>query len=89
MENTEIKPVESIRVIEPLKFAGLQVEVRPAEGRDAQMFQLEKALKIFKKKLEKDNVLRIIKERRYFTKPSVIKRTAYKKLHPKKRRINK
>lgn len=71
----------------PLKLNGLRVEVRPAEGKDAQLLQLEKAMKIFKKKLEKDGILFEAKERRYYTKPSVIKRTAYKKLHPKKKRI--
>jgi len=75
--------MEDSKVI-PLKFDGLKVEVRPAEGRDAQMFQLEKAMKIFKKKLEKDNVLRIIKERRYYIKPSAKKREEAKKLKHKK-----
>ena len=71
----------------PLKLNGLRVEVRPADGKEAQLFQLEKAMKIFKKKLEKDGILFEIKEKRYFTKPSVIARTAYKKLHPKKKRV--
>jgi len=81
MEDSKIIPIV------PIKLNGLRVEVRPAEGKDAQLFQLEKAMKIFKKKLEKDGILFEIKEKRYFTKPSVIKRTAYKKLHPKKKRI--
>lgn len=76
-----------ISQVVPLKLNGLRVEVRPADGKEAQLFQLEKAMKIFKKKLEKDGILFEIKEKRYFTKPSVIARTAYKKLHPKKKRI--
>jgi ribosomal protein S21 len=78
--------MENSQVI-PLKLNGMRVEVRPAEGKDAQLAQLEKAMKIFKKKLERDGILFEVKERRYFTKPSVVARTAYKKLHPKKKRI--
>ena len=78
--------MEDSKVI-PLKLNGLRVEVRPAEGKDAQLFQLEKAMKIFKRKLEKDGILIEARERRFFTKPSVIARTAYKKLHPKKKRV--
>jgi ribosomal protein S21 len=78
MENSQIVP---------LKLNGLRVEVRPVEGKEAQLLQLEKAMKIFKKKLEKDGVLFEAKERRYYTKDSVKIRTAYKKLHPKKKRI--
>ena len=80
--------MEDSKVI-PLKLNGLFVEVRPADNKDAQVFNLEKALKIFKKKLEKDGILFEAKDRRYFDKPSVLARTAYKKLHPKKKRENK
>jgi ribosomal protein S21 len=78
--------MENVPVV-PLKLNGLRVEVRPADSKDAQLFQLEKALKIFKKKLEKDGILFEVRERRYYTKPSIIIRTAYKKLHPKKKRV--
>ena len=81
MEDSKVIPIV------PLKLNGLRVEVRQADGKDAQLFQLEKAMKIFKKKLEKDGVLFEARERRYFTKPSVVARTAYKKLHPKKKRV--
>ena len=70
-----------------LKLNGMKVEVRPSDTKEGQIQNLEKAMKIFKKKLEKDGVLFEAKERRYFTKPSVIARTAYKKLHPKKKRV--
>ena len=65
--------------MEELRFTGLRVEVRPENNRDAQLASLEKAMKIFKKKLEKDGVLRIAKERRYFTKPSALRRSEEKK----------
>jgi ribosomal protein S21 len=83
MENPEIK-IEN-KPIDPIKFTGIRVEVRQVEGKEAQLFQLDKALKIFKKKLEKDNVLRIIKERRYYTKPSALKRTEAKKAKNRKK----
>jgi len=79
MENSEV------RVPEPLKFTGMRVEVRPSDTKDGQMIQLEKALKIFKRKLEKDDVLRTIKERRYYTKPSALKRAEAKKAKNRKK----
>jgi ribosomal protein S21 len=85
MDNPKVEQ----RPVEPLKLNGIRVEVRPADGKEAQMYQLEKAMKIFKKKLEKDGVLFEVRDRRYFTKPSVVERTRIKKLNPKKKRTNK
>ena len=78
--------------MEELKFSGMRVEVRPANGKDAQMFELEKALKVLKRKLERDNVLRIIKERRYFVKKSQLEHTRVAKIERRRvlaRRRNK
>jgi ribosomal protein S21 len=83
MENSQVTPKIEPRV-EPLKFSGMRIEVRPSDTRDGQMIQLEKALKMFKRKLEKDDVLRTIKERRYFTKPSALKRAEAKRLKHRK-----
>lgn len=66
--------------MEELKFSGLRIEVRQGNTKDEQMQNVEKAIKILKRKLEKEDVLRIIKERRYFTKPSQLK-------HAKKQKI--
>ena len=88
----ETPKVEISKIEESLKFVGLRIEVRPAIGQDAQMFELEKALKVLKRKLEKDNVLRIIKERKYYIKPSQLEHTRINKirrLNELKRRKNK
>ena len=63
-----------------LKLNGMRVEVRPAEGKEGQRLQLEKALKVLKRKLEKDGVLIEYRERRYYKKPSEINREYAKKL---------
>lgn len=79
METNEIRPPE------PLKFSGLKVEVRPSDTMEGQMIQLEKALKIFKRKMEREDIIRMVKDRRYYTKPSAIKRAEAKKLKNRKR----
>lgn len=84
MESSEIKTPE-VKKEEPLKFAGMRVEVRPSDNKDGQMQNLEKAMKMFKRKLEKDDVLRVIKERRYYTKPSALKRAEAKKAKNRKK----
>jgi ribosomal protein S21 len=87
MENSEIKKEETVvvaPVIVPLKFTGMRVEVRPSDNKDGQIRELEKAMKVFKKKLERDDVLRVVKERRYYTKPSALKRAEAKKLKNRK-----
>jgi len=58
---------------------GLKVEVKLGRNKDDQMFELEKALKVFKRKIEKDNILREYRERRYYTKPSAQRRADAKK----------
>ena len=68
-----------------LKFKGLVVEVRPSDNKEGQRIQLEKALKVLKKKLEKDGVLMDYKERRYYKKPSEIAREYAKKLKKNRR----
>jgi len=83
MESPEVK-VPEVKKVEPLKFTGMRVEVRPSDTKEGQTIQLEKALKVLKKKLEKDDVLRTVKERRYFTKPSALKRAEAKRLKHRK-----
>jgi ribosomal protein S21 len=78
--------------LEELKFNGLKVEVKVANTSDAQTRELEKAIKILKRKVDKDNVLRIVKERRYFTKPSAIEHAKVQKIERRRlleRRKNK
>jgi len=58
---------------------GLKVDVRIGRNAEEQMFALEKALKVFKKKLEKDNILREYRDRMYYKKPSEVKRAKAKK----------
>ena len=52
----------------------LKIEVRQFSKPEQQLESLEKALKIFKRKLEKDGILREVKERKYYSKPSEIQR---------------
>jgi len=68
-----------------LRLNGMKVEVRPAEGKEAQRLQLEKALKVLKRKLEKDGVLIEYRERRYYKKPSEINREHNKKIKKNRR----
>jgi len=86
MENNEIKPPE------PLKFSGMRVDVRPSDTKEGQMINVEKAIKILKKKMDKEDILRIIRERKYYTKPSALKHAEQSKIERRKvlaRRRNK
>jgi len=78
--------VKENNMSETIRFTGIRVDVRPGNNKEEQMQNVEKAIKILKKKLEKDDVLRIIKERRYYTKPSALKREQAKKRHNNKRK---
>ena len=80
MENSEIKPVEQLR------FSAMKVDVRPSDTKEGQMIQVEKALKILKRKMEKDDILRTIKERRYYQKPSEKAREYAKRLRKNRKR---
>lgn len=71
MENPEITPIP-IKIPEVIRLQGFKIEVRRSANPDGQLQSLEKALKILKRKLEKDGVLREIKERKCFIKPSMI-----------------
>lgn len=78
--------------MEELRFTGFRVEVRQENNKDAQLASLEKALKILKRKMEKDNVLREVKERRYYTKSSQLDHAIRQKIERRKvlaRRRNK
>lgn len=50
----------------------IEVDVKDSDS-------LDKALKIFKKKVEKAGVIQEVRERRHFTKPSVTNRIQVKK----------
>lgn len=50
----------------------IEVDVKDADS-------LDKALKQFKKKVEKSKVIQNLRDRKYFTKPSVIRREQIKK----------
>ena len=55
-------------------YQGLFIEIPQYNDRDRQMIELEKALKRLKKKIEKDNLIKLLRERQYYRKPSEIKR---------------
>ena len=56
-----------------------QIEVYPEEP-------LEKALRRFKKKVEREGTLKVLKARRHFEKPSVIKRRKERAARAKSRK---
>ncbi len=58
----------------------LQVQVKEGEG-------VEKALKKLKKKFEKVGILRELRKRKVFTKPSVVRRETIKRAKYKQRLI--
>ena len=57
----------------PLIFNETRIEVFKFDSRDRQMIELDKCIRRLKKKCEKDNTLKILKERQYFSKPSVLR----------------
>ena len=68
---------------------GLKIDVARFDGRDRQMIEIDKCLRRLKKKCEKENVIKELKERQYYRKPSEIKREkakAAKRLMEKNRK---
>ena len=68
-----------------LRFTGMKIEVRPSDNKEGQRLHLEKAIKVLKKKIEKDGVLMDYKERRHYKKQSEIKREHAKKVKKHRR----
>jgi len=58
---------------------GNRIEVaRFDNNRDRQMIELDKCLRRLKKKCEKDNIIKELRERQYYKKPSEVKREKIK-----------
>jgi len=55
-------------------FGGTVIEIPQYGDRERQMIEVEKAIRRLKKKLEKENLIKILRERQYYRKPSEIKR---------------
>ena len=63
----------------PLNFLNAtRIEVFKFDSRDRQMIELDKCIRRLKKKCEKDNTLKILKERQYYKKPSELRREKMK-----------
>ena len=58
--------------MDDFKFGQIKVEVRKMDNPEAQLNAVDKALKIFKRKVEKDGVLFILKDRKYYIKKSAL-----------------
>jgi ribosomal protein S21 len=58
--------------VDDFKLGRIHVDVRKMDNPDAQLVALDKALKIFKRKVEKDGVLFAIKDRKNYKKPSAV-----------------
>lgn len=51
-----------------------KIEVLRFDNKDRQMIELDKCIRRLKKKCEKDNILKELKERQYYKKPSEVRR---------------
>ena len=56
--------------MDEFKFGQIKVEIRKMDNPEHQLVAVDKALKVFKRKVEKDGVLFTIKDRKNYTKPS-------------------
>jgi len=56
--------------VDEFKMGSIRVEVRKADTPEHQLLAVDKAIKVFKRKVEKDGVLFTLKDRKYYTKPS-------------------
>lgn len=61
------------------------IEVRQGNTKAEQMQNIEKALKILKRKLEKDNTMRIIRDRKFYIKPSQLEHTRISKIERRRK----
>ena len=59
-------------------YQGSRIDVQRFDSRDRQMIELDKCLRRLKKKCEKDNIIKELKERQYYKKPSEVKREKVK-----------
>jgi len=65
----------------------MRIIVKQVNNKDRQMEELEKALKKLKKKLDKEGVFKLLRQRKYFSKPSEIRHMKLMKiLHDQKKR---
>lgn len=67
-------------MIEEKKFSALYIEVKPANTPEAQFLSLDKALKIFKRKVEKEGIIRLLKQKKYYIKPSQLEHDRIRKI---------
>lgn len=51
----------------------MKIEIKQTNNKDKQMIELNKALRKLKKKLDREGVFSILKQKRYFIKYSAIK----------------
>ena len=79
MENPEVTPkvTEFKGNVPSLVFKGMRVEVAEGRNKEEQLRALEKGISVMKRKVEKDNIIQIIRDRKYYEKPSA---TAHHKL---------
>jgi len=56
--------------VDDFKLGKIRVEIRKMDSPEHQLVALDKALKVFKRKVEKDGILFTLKDRKYYTKPS-------------------
>jgi len=69
-----------IPVVPPAPYIPVssKIDVLRFDSKDRQMIEIDKCLRRLKKKCEKDNILKELKERQYYRKPSEIKREKIK-----------
>ena len=65
----------------------MRIEIRQVNNKDKQMIELEKSLKKLKKKLDKEGVFKILRQKKYYIKPSEIRHQKLMKIkHEQKKR---
>jgi len=76
LPNTPPVPITPSNYYTP--YQGSRIDVQRFDSRDRQLLELDKCLRRLKKKCEKDNTIKELKDRQYYKKPSEIKREKIK-----------
>ena len=64
----------------------MRIEIKQAKTQEKQMIELNKALKKLKKKLDREGVFTVLRQKKYFIKPSELKHQVEMKRRHEKRK---
>ena len=74
---------------EPHRRRGMHIWVRPTNTKDEGKIEIDKALHILKKLMEKEGIMQELQEKRYYTKPSEKTRNRMRKTEIERKRQEK